>query len=176
MADAEKQEKLRLGFLTAVELAEGGFVAGLLVTNRFGRPLEFQCTMPVKPNRTQELLYGPTLVPFILGELIGKTLFEKVAVKPHLIITDRAEILDLRAHVCVPVACLNDADDAPSPAESRPELQLGRHKFRFHSAHRADPETVTRKAAEVVENADLREPLDRIREALSETMSIGAAR
>src|SRR4029077_19995704 len=88
-----KQEQLRLGFLTAVELPDRGFVGGLLVTNHCGRPLEFQCTVPVRPNATQEILYGPTLAPFILGELIGGTLVEKAGVKPHLILTDREQIL-----------------------------------------------------------------------------------
>ena len=72
-----KQEQFRLGFLTAIEVPEKGFVGGLLVTTQHGRPLEFQCTVPVKPNATQEILYGPTLAPFILGELIGATLIEK---------------------------------------------------------------------------------------------------
>src|SRR5260370_25353947 len=81
-----KQDQLRLGFLTAIELPDRGFVGGLLVTNHCGRPLEFQCTVPVKANPTQEILYGPTLVPFILGELIGGTLVEKAGVKPQLIL------------------------------------------------------------------------------------------
>jgi hypothetical protein len=38
------KENFRLGFLTAIEVPERGFVGGLLVTNHFGRPLEFQCT------------------------------------------------------------------------------------------------------------------------------------
>jgi hypothetical protein len=55
MSASTTQDQLRLGFLTAVEEAEGGVVGGLLVTNRFGRPLEFQCTTPVRPNRTQQI-------------------------------------------------------------------------------------------------------------------------
>src|ERR671910_2591546 len=90
---------LKLGFLTAIELPGGGYIGGLLVTNRFGRPLEFQCTTPVKPNRTQEILYGPTLVPFVLGELIGRTLLEKIGVRPHLVLTEAIEILEVRNHV-----------------------------------------------------------------------------
>ena len=99
-----KQEHLRLGFLTAIEVPDNGFVGGLLVTNHCGRPLEFQCTVPVRPNSTQMILYGPTLAPFILGELIGGTLVEKAGVKPHLILIDRAQILELRNHVNQPVA------------------------------------------------------------------------
>ena len=49
----ERKEQIRLGFMTAVEIGDRNFVGGLLVTDRFGRPLEFQCTTPVKPNRTQ---------------------------------------------------------------------------------------------------------------------------
>src|SRR6185369_15997182 len=94
-----KQDRLRLGFLTAVEVPDKGFVGGLLVTNHCGRPLEFQCTAPVKANSTQEILYGPTLVPYILGELIGGTLVEKAGVKPQLIFTDREQILELRNHI-----------------------------------------------------------------------------
>ena len=60
-------EKIHLGFLTALEVSEVGYVGGLLITNHYGRPLEFQCTTPVQPNHTQKILYGPTLVPFILS-------------------------------------------------------------------------------------------------------------
>ncbi len=98
-----KENELRLGFLTALELSDNGTVAGLLVTNRFSRPLEFQCTAPVKPNRTQELLYGPTLRPFLLGELLSRPLLEKAGVKPHLVVTDQPEMLELRRFVNVPV-------------------------------------------------------------------------
>ena len=99
-------DQFRLGFLTAVEDAERGYVGGLLITNRFGRPLEFQCTAPVKPNRTQQILYGPTLKPYVLGELIGRTLLEKVGVKPHLVLVESLDLLDLRSATSTPVASL----------------------------------------------------------------------
>ena len=97
-------DPFRLAFLTAVEDPERGVVGGLLVTNHFGRPLEFQCTTPVKPNRTQQILYGPTLRPFLLAEVIGCTLVEKVGVKPHLVLVESQELLDLRPHIDIPVA------------------------------------------------------------------------
>ncbi|MEX2285746.1 MAG: hypothetical protein WD648_01575 [Planctomycetaceae bacterium] len=113
MPTSGKEDEFRIGFLAAIEVPERGYVGGLLVTNRFGRPLEFQCTTPVKPNRTQEILYGPTLTPFVLGELIGRTLVEKIGVKPHLVLTEVPEILEVRNHVSLPVACLDDDDDVP---------------------------------------------------------------
>ena len=58
MATNGKAEQLRLGFLTAIEVPDKGLTGGLLVTNHYGRPLEFQCTTPVRANATQEILYG----------------------------------------------------------------------------------------------------------------------
>lgn len=98
-----KPEPYRLGFLTAIDLPDRGFVGGLLVTNHFGRPLEFQCTLPVRPNPTQVTLYGPTLEPFLLGELIGSTLLEKSGIKPQLVLVDREPILAVREHCETPV-------------------------------------------------------------------------
>ena len=121
MPVSRDDEQVRLGFLTAVEVPERGYVGGLLVTNRFGRPLEFQCTSPVKPNRTQEILYGPTLVPFVLGELIGRTLLEKVGVKPHLVLTEQPEMLEVRQHVSLPVAYIDANGSEAEPLEDQDE-------------------------------------------------------
>ena len=58
--------------LFAKTMAAFGRVDVLL--NAAGRPLEFHCTAPIKPNRAQEILYGPTLESFLYGEQIGQTL------------------------------------------------------------------------------------------------------
>ena len=157
-------EPLRLGFLTAIHLEHRGHVAGLLVTNKYGRPLEFQCTAPVRPNRTQELLYGPTLVPFLLGELLSKTLVERIGVKPHVLLTDRAEMLDARLHVSLPVACVAKGET----------LRIGKHSFSLHAEFGDDLKTFEKLAKDMAADADLIEPLDRVREALQETMKQAA--
>jgi len=56
-------------------------------------PLEFHCTAPVKPNRAQQILYGPTLEPYLFGEQIGQSLLSKAAVEPEVICTDRPPAL-----------------------------------------------------------------------------------
>ena len=190
------KENFRLGFLTAIEVPERGFVGGLLVTNHFGRPLEFQCTAPLKPNRAQEILYGPTLIPYVLGDLIGRTLIEKVGVKPHLVLTERNDLLPLRDLISIPVACVDEpvrpaeasaqaeqsaektaAQDAESPANgTTPAFRLGRQILRFHAAHADDQAVAERGAATVPQDADLREPFERVREALNETAQSGAGR
>jgi hypothetical protein len=170
MMTENAKETFRLGFLTAIEVADRGFVGGLLVTNHFGRPLEFQCTAPIKPNRTQEILYGPTLVPYVLGELIGKTLVDKVGIKPHLLLTERDDLLPLRNSVAIPVACVHDSEETAEP------MRLGRQMLRFHGDH-SDDTCIAKQGATVVPNdADLREPFERVREALAEASRTGGMR
>lgn len=99
-----------LGFLTVVEHAEMGWTGGYLVLNLLGRPLEFHCTAPVKPNRAQEILYGTTLRDFLCGEQIGQTLLEKSHFHPLFVCTDLESVMSVRESVKMPVALLVQAD------------------------------------------------------------------
>ena len=167
---ASSGQKFHLGFLSVVELPSAGYVGGLLVTNQLGRPLEFQCTTPVRPNRTQEILYGPTLRPFLLADLIGKTLFERLTVKPTAILVSDADFLALRPHLAAPVAVVCDKES------SQTSMKLGQQWLRFHDEHVDADRTAMKEAGSIiVADCDLREPIDRIREALEETLKAGAA-
>jgi hypothetical protein len=167
MSANRESEKIRLGFMATMEVDGKGHVGGLLVTSHTGRPLEFQCTTPVKPDRTQEILYGRSLKPWLLGELIGSTLLKRVAIKPDMVIVRDEEMLELRKHTDTPVACLHEAE--ASHAESNSRTVGGRHLY-FHGEHSADSEFVESRAHLVPGQADLEEPLDRVYEALAETV------
>src|SRR2546423_15306908 len=67
-----------LGFLTVLNEANG-YVGGYLVTNTWGRPLEFRLSSAVQPNRVQQILYAGTLLSYLCADLIGKTLVDKTA-------------------------------------------------------------------------------------------------
>jgi hypothetical protein len=95
-----------LGFLTVVEHPDLGWTGGYLVLNLLGRPLEFHCTAPVKPNRAQEILYGPTLKAYLCGEQIGQTLLEKSQHHPLFVCTDVEAVLAVRETTFLPVALL----------------------------------------------------------------------
>ncbi|MEZ6060917.1 MAG: hypothetical protein R3C19_11190 [Planctomycetaceae bacterium] len=172
MSNTAKSEQMKLGFLAALEVDGRGYVGGLLVTNHNGRPLEFQCTTPVKPDRTQEILYGKTLRPWLLGELIGKTLLERVSIKPELVLTGDADFLELRNHTAIPVACTDDS--SAGPHESAP--QLGGRRLRFHESHQADADFIRDRSRLLPGQADLVEPLERVRDALNETVRTVMAR
>src|SRR5438105_4932578 len=95
-----------LGFLTVIENADLGLIGGYLLLNAAGRPLEFHCTAPVKANRTQEILYGPTLKPYLYGEQIGQTLLAKSKLTPVVVCTDSEPVLSVREFSEVPVILL----------------------------------------------------------------------
>lgn len=164
-----KRERLHLGFLATVDLDGRGYVGGLLVTNELGRPLEFQCTTPVKPNRTQELLYGPTLRPYVLGELIGGTLVARTSVKPDLLLVESDEQMSVGEHVDMPVARILTDDDPIEPAET---VRLG--KQLLVPADGVEVGKLQKLAEPFNREADLSEPFDRVREALQETMRAAA--
>lgn len=168
---AAARDKLHLGFLRIVETPSGD-VGGLLVTNRMGRPLEFQCTTPVKANRTQEILYGATLRPFLHSELIGKTLVERLQVKPDVVLVDQPSLLELRSQIDLPVACLVNGDSNELPDETR--VQLGGQSVHVHRDFESDAEQVTQQSQHITTDADLGEPLERVKEALLEATRPGA--
>ncbi len=174
MSKQGKSDRLKLGFLAAVEVEGRGHVGGLLVTNHNGRPLEFQCTTPVKPDRTQEILYGKSLRSWLLGELIGKTLLTRTSIKPDVVFTTDEDILELRNHTDTPVACTST--DKVVKASEEMNQRLGGRILRFHDSHQHDVDFVANKLDQLPGQADLEEPLERVNEALSETVKTVMAR
>jgi hypothetical protein len=104
MPAVDAKRPFSLGFLTVLEHSQHGLFGGYLVLNTSGRPLEFHCTAPVKPNRAQEILYGPTLEPYLYGEQIGRALVAKSAAEPLVICTDLRPVMAVRPLVGPPVA------------------------------------------------------------------------
>src|SRR5438552_2510208 len=96
---------VNLGFLTVLH-EPNGYLGGYLVTNSWGRPLEFRLSTAVQPNRVQQVLYASTLRPYICADLIGKTLVEKTGIAVQLLLTDTDAVLELRHKVEVPVVAI----------------------------------------------------------------------
>ncbi|MEX0586002.1 MAG: hypothetical protein WD176_05130, partial [Pirellulales bacterium] len=131
-----------------------------------GRPLEFHCTAPVRPHRAQQILYGPTLEPFLYGEHIGRTLVEKAGAAPVVILTDVEPMLCVRSFTNVPVAMVFAEPMTVSTRGVR--FSIGAQHLLVLSTHAADQaaiETILGRSAEMI---DLVEPFGRIREAIAE--------
>jgi hypothetical protein len=189
-----------IGFLTVVEHPPHGLFGGYLVVNATGRPLEFHCTAPVKPNRAQEILYGPTLRPYLFGEQIGFTLFSKAKVKPLWICTDCEPVVALRDLIEVPVALVAEAtktldfdsqaagsacasesadllDGGLRSRERNTDLtkfEFGKYEVWLPRQHDTDARAVLDQWRTHAETLDVIEPFERIRDAIEEAQRVAA--
>jgi hypothetical protein len=181
MDNADTGTTPALGFLTVVDHPQHGLFGGYLVLNLAGRPLEFHCTAPLKPNRAQQILYGPTLHAFLYGEQIGRTLLQHAKTEPMAVFTDCTPALAVRDHASLPVALVLGAE-AAADGDQRllrfdtahgggPKLaffQLGSNRLAVPERLQADCQLIGQRLADVAESFDLSEPFGRIRDAIEE--------
>jgi len=186
MAQREPQPQPSLGFLTVVEHEQHGLFGGYLLLNGNGRPLEFHCTAPIRPNRAQQILYGPTLEPYIYGEQIGQTLVAKSQLEPMVIITDQRPMLAVRELIAPPVALLAPllglriaADvnsDEAGETNGLLRFPYERHELAVWPDRAADQALIQARLAELTNAWDLAEPFGRIRGAIEEAQRATVAR
>ena len=202
MAASGSQTLPTIGFFTVTEDADSRFVGGLLVLNAAGRPLEFHCTAPLRPNRAQQILYGPTLRPFVFGEQIGATLACKARSDTLFLCTDLEPAMCLRQSIETPLVLIGSPSHSAAVAGSEPgtdasepfagrldsahstarpafarlsEFTLGRYEAAVLAEHASDRSLVQERWRPYEEYLDLCEPFGRIREALYEAQR-GAAK
>ncbi len=103
MRAEEKKRPNHIGFLTALGSSAHGVIGGFLVLNAVGRPVEFHCTAPVRPNRAQEILYGATLESFVCGEQIAPALVGRTKLELAAVLTNNSNMLTALNVLNVPV-------------------------------------------------------------------------
>lgn len=151
-----------------------GVVGGYLVTNAWGRPMEFRLSTAVQPTRVQQILYGPTLEEYLHAELIGKTLVEKTSTLPGLIVTDRIPTLALRARISVPVLALAEESE-PGPLDELIEVRHARSSQALWilAKFQDDLELIRERLDQLDPAIDITEPFARVREAVAEARKLG---
>ncbi len=171
-----------LGFVSVRRHAEHGYFGGYLITNQTARPLEFHCTMPVKPSRAQELLYGPTMDAFVCGEQIAKALTTKAKIKPDVLLTDCEAVLAISSVSELDAALLQCAQSQPEgfrppsgPAGDLKELSVGKWHLFMLAAQTSSEARLVAALNNLTSNFDLTEPFQRISEALLEAHPIARA-
>jgi len=171
-----------IGFLTVLDHAQHGLFGGYLVLNTSGRPLEFHCTAPIKANRAQQILYGPTLEAFLYGEQIGQTLLRRAKTEPLLVCTDQEPALAVREHIATPVALVLPPEtpvtaegdqkylrfDAAHAGVYLQTFQLGRNHLAVDQRAGDDPRVIAERLGDLAASFDLAEPFCRIRDAIEE--------
>jgi hypothetical protein len=164
MSKTDSKAPLGIGFLTVIQAEALGRIGGLLVLNQRGRPTEFHCTSPVKPNRAQEILYGPTLDDYLDGEQIARTLVERLSGNAWLLCTDLPSVLAVRPFSKIPV-CFVHSQGAAVPEDA---MSLGGVAVSLPPGGDADRSAILEGWSQHVDSFDLREPFERIYEALRE--------
>jgi hypothetical protein len=165
-----------LGFLTV--LSDGGsHLGGYLITNPWGRPLEFRISSAVQPNKVQQILYGPTLGIYLSADLIGKTLVEKASTPTTLILTDSRDVLEVRRCLEIPVVWVAPVahPEASRLAADGLSLREAGPNCGPVLVHPDFPDDVPACADMMLRIAalDLAEPFARVREAIAEARKMG---
>jgi hypothetical protein len=159
------------GYLSAVESAEHGFFGGYLLVSPLGRPVEFHCTAPIRPSRAQQILYGPTLQPYLLGEQIAGTLLTKAQSKPQIILTDQPSVLCHRPKLSFPLVYLQPSDEPASSQGLHPLLVSG-YAIELAIGYESDRDAAIALLTTLAGQVDLAEPFERIHEAIREAQRI----
>jgi len=168
MADSKKRPPCVLGFYKTVTHVTGDICGGVLITSHLGRPIEFQCSLPVRPNATQQTLYGSSLLPFLKGELIAEALHDKLEAKPDIVFVDDPEAVSDTIWGTIPILCFAEVKDWLSKSIKGQTASLSpAQQERFDKV-----EPLLKQ--HVPDSADLSEPLVRVEQALKEAMGQAA--
>lgn len=160
-----------IGFYS-VEFTENlGWIGGYLLLNAGGRPLEFHCTLPIRPSRTHEILYGASLRSHLIGDAIPAALMKQAKNQPLLICSDQPEALNLASRIAFPVALVAEGDSSQRPSVATKVFETPLGSFRAEARFEAKIEAAVEKLADL---PDLMEPFARIREAIREAQQQGA--
>jgi hypothetical protein len=166
-----------VGFLTVI--SDGtNYLGGFLVTNFWGRPLEFRLTTAVQPNRVQQILYANTLAEYVCADLIGRTLIEKTGTASQLIVTDNLNVLPVRSRLEIPVVALQNPE-----LTNVSDLGIATHPRVNHARSQApllidprypdDVHSIPLLLDRLDSALELTEPFTRIRDAISEARKMG---
>ena len=163
-----------IAYLTVVEDERTGWTGGLLILNIGGRPLEFQCTLPVRPTRAHEILFGPTLREHLIGEIIGPLLVKKCRAPISMLCCDQPEALSIGQAAEFPVALVVEAAE-PNEGPIEPDTLIGSEVVMLADSELRVPmeqvEAARAVAERIADLPDAIEPFERIREAIKEAQS-----
>ncbi len=166
-----------IAFLGFREFDNGETYRGaILVTDEWSKPIEFRCTAPIRPTQLQRTLYGKSLLPHVLTELIALPLISSVREKAQFYVIADDAYFDVRQKVSVPVIRVARLNGAKSKQEDQPKsrlqtLQSASGKFaqveiEAHWKFEGDLDSCGDRLRDLFARWDLVEPFQRLAEGL----------
>ena len=167
----------KIGFLGFREFEDGEAYRGaILTTDEWSKPLEFRCTAPVRPTSLQRTLYGQSLLPHILTELIAAPLISTLRETPSIILIQQEAYFDVRHKISLPVIRVLRASGSTSKQDGQSKsksllIQSASGKFaqvqvEAHWKFAADLESQSDFLRDLLGRWDLTEPFQRLAEGL----------
>jgi hypothetical protein len=185
MSHGSDCQETTFAYLSTLESAEHGFFGGYLVISTLGRPLEFHCTAPIRPSRAQQILYGPTLQPYLLGDQICGALLDTAKLKPAVILTDCEAAMHARSRAGAPIVLILGkrpkltqglgigTDQVLQSSATSREFSFDEYDLQLPLGFECDQNEATKAIALLTQHVDLAEPFERIHEAIREAQRIG---
>ncbi|MEM6688759.1 MAG: hypothetical protein AAF664_04980 [Planctomycetota bacterium] len=167
-----------IAYLTIVQDDRTGWTGGLLVLGVGGRPLEFQCTLPVRPSRTHEILFGSSLRGHLISEIIAPVLVEKCRTPIGLLCCDQPEVFRLGDTSVFPIGLVRQAaqvEEGPIDADTLPQCETVELAGSLIDVPMERHEGALSIVNELADIPDAIEPFERIREAIREAQAQIAA-
>lgn len=166
-----------VGFLGYREFDNGEAYRGaILVTDEWSKPLEFRCTAPVRPTQLQRTLYGKSLLPHVLTELIGAPLISSVREKPQVILIADEAYFDVRHKIAAPVVRVARASVAKAKQEHQAKARsllllsasgkFAQVEIEAHWKFNGDLDSCADRLRDLFGQWDLTEPFQRLAEGL----------
>lgn len=149
-------KSLTLGFLDVVGDDASGYRGGYLLTNEFGRPIEFHHTTPVTVSRQDRLLHGAGFESYLFVDTLAKPMTDRQSAAPRLIVVGQPILLELRRQIPAPVVHLVGGERESAVARALED-------------HASDQAAFEKLRGLAPPQFDWLEPLGRIRAALEES-------
>jgi len=154
----------QIGFMVLYEdPSEKFFVEAILTTDKNGYPIEYRFTDRIPINATQRILYGNTLRTYLVLEVVGLKLLNKLEQMPTLILVKGEELLELRERTKCPMLCVEHDVNSDDPKEML---------FKTHQKYRGDIDRIRSLLKSYREQVPLDEPFKRIIKALQKSFPI----
>lgn len=182
MAESNSDNKItqtHVAYLSRGEFDDAKvYRGGILVVDRQGGPLEFRCTSPIRPNPVQRMLYGESLEPYMLIELMGRSLLKSLRESFDVLLVNEDYFLNLREHCKRPMAFIRRqgaelvAGSATGDQQNSKLVDSPSGKFDPIVAvvphnHQEDATVINSLLVEISVRFDPLEPFERVQNALA---------